>query len=78
MPQLNYDYDYLANYESHRKYNNSKRKVARESSRYNYAYAEREYRRTSDRTREQLRMFMMDGDSAVLPSSMMQRSMKVI
>jgi len=62
MPQLDYDYDYLATYEANRQYNNSKKKVARDSARYNA------YRSTSEKTKEQIKRFLMDGayDSQVV------------
>ena len=67
MPQLDYDYDYLASFESSRKYNNSKKKLSNESARFNSK--DEKYRKTSDKTKEQVRMFMQDGEAVKTRSS---------
>jgi hypothetical protein len=60
MPQLDYDYDYLARYEANRKYNNSKRKLESESAQYNSKNDEIKYRKTSEKTKEQVRRYMLE------------------
>ena len=73
MPQLDYDYDYLASYQANRSYNNSKKKVARDSARYN------SYRKTSEKTKEQIKRFLMDGayDSQVAVNGGVVRSVSL-
>ena len=57
MPLLNYDYDYLENYEVERKHNNDELLRKREKA----------YRKTSTKTKEQVRKFMLES-SEVTPS----------
>ena len=66
MPQLDYDYDYLARYEANRKYNNSKRKLASESAQFNSKNDEVKYRKTSEKTKEQVRRYMLESSGVSL------------
>lgn len=66
MPQFDYDYNYLARYERSRKYNNLKTKYDGD---VDYDNRDKKYKRTSSKTKAQMRKFMNDDDDFVVRRS---------